>query len=34
MSLSEGYQFFLYLNDGSRRYGYALKNRFIFYLLI
>ena len=28
MALQEGYQFFLYLNDGSRRYGYALKNAY------
>ena len=32
MSLLEGYQFFLYLNDGSRRYGYALKNGYCFFL--
>lgn len=25
-TLQEGYQFFLYVNDGTRRYGYALKN--------
>ena len=33
MSLQEGYQFFLYLNDGSRRCGYALKSGYVFYLV-